>query len=260
MRVIIFLFINYFANAQNAFQIYKAPDGVKVVFEDSGNGEAILLLHGFINTGDNWRRTELYKKLISDGYRVIVPDMRGNGRSDKPHGDKFYENDVEVADLMGIISQLKIKKYKVVGYSRGSIVAAKLLTKDKRISKAVLGGMGEQFTNPTWDRRLMFADAFSGKAHLHPETQGAVKYATSIGADTLSLGYLQKFQPVTSLKALTTIKIPVLILCGDKDRDNGSPEVLVSYFTKGELKIVPGVHNTTYQSTAFAEAVKEFIK
>ena len=64
-----------------------------------------------------------------------------------------------------------------IGYSRGSIVLAKLLTKEKRISKAVFGGMGLDFTNPDWERRIAFADAFSGRTEPNTMTKGAIKYA-----------------------------------------------------------------------------------
>jgi pimeloyl-ACP methyl ester carboxylesterase len=242
------------------FKFHQAPDAIKIAYQDTGKGETIVLLHGFINTGANWRKTELYKKLLQQGYRVIVPDMRGNGHSDKPHADKFYENDAEVKDIMGIMSDLKIKKYAVVGYSRGAIVAAKLITKDKRVKQAVLGGVGQHFTNPNWDRRLMFAEAFSGKSHLYPEAQGAVKYAKSINADTVALGFLQKYQPVTAPADLLKYKKTVLIIAGDEDKDNGDPSVLQTYFKHATLKIVKGNHNSTYNTADFGDAVIAFLK
>jgi hypothetical protein len=51
----------------------------------------------------------LYKDLIDKGFRVIIPDMCGNGASTKPHEDKFYQNEAEVKDFMGLISSLKSK-------------------------------------------------------------------------------------------------------------------------------------------------------
>lgn len=257
--VVFILFFTSHGFAQH-FNYYEAPDKIRIAYTDSGSGKVVVLLHGFINTGANWRKTALYKDLLKNGYRVIVPDLRGNGRSDKPHEDKFYANDIETADVAGIISELKIKTYAVVGYSRGAIVAAKLLTKDKRISQVVLGGMGQHFTNPNWDRRLMFAEAFSGKAHLHPIAEGAVKYAKSINADTLALGYLQKYQPVTSPAELMKFKKTVLVIAGNEDKDNGDPEVLQTYFKHATLKIVKGNHNGAYNTEEFSEGIRAFLK
>lgn len=250
---------SFLGNAQNV-KYYQSFDSQRIAFEDTGKGKPILLLHGFINTGQNWRRTQLYKDLIAKGFRVIVPDLRGNGKSDKPHEDKFYQNDAEVRDVIGLMASLNIKKYEVVGYSRGSIVAGKLLTMDKGVIKTVLGGIGQHFTNPNWDRRIMFAEAFSGKAHLHPETAGAIKYAKSINADTIALGFLQKYQPVTSPKDLGKYKYPVMIICGDEDLDNGDPKILQTYFKNAIFKTVKGNHNNTYGTQAFADEVLRFLE
>lgn len=254
----VLIFISLTTKAQH-FKYMKAADGQRIAYEDTGKGKPVVLLHGFINTGANWRKTLLYKDLITKGFRVIVPDLRGNGASDKPHEDKYYQNDAEIKDIMGIVSALKIKDYILVGYSRGAIVAAKLLTKDKRVSKSVLGGVGQYFTNPEWDRRKMFADAFSGKAHLHPETQGAVAYAKSIGVDTIALGFLQKYQPVALPSELMKHKKPVLIICGDEDLDNGDPKILQTYFKNASLKLVKGNHNGTYRTQPFSDEIISFL-
>ena len=58
--------------------------------------------------------------------------------------------------MIGLMQMLGIDEYGVVGYSRGSIITARLLVLDKRISKAVMGGIGIDFTNPEWPRRIMF--------------------------------------------------------------------------------------------------------
>jgi pimeloyl-ACP methyl ester carboxylesterase len=249
-----------FTAVSQTIKYYTAADAVKIAYTDTGSGKTVVLLHGFINTGANWRKTQLYKDACQKGYRVIVPDLRGNGGSDKPHEDKYYENDAEIADIMGMMRSLKIKKYNVVGYSRGAIVAAKLITKDKRVVKAVLGGMGQHFTNPNWERRIMFAAAFSGKSQLYPEAQGAVKYAKSINADTVALGLLQKYQPVTSAASLLKYKHPVLVIAGDEDMDNGDPAVLKTYFKQAVLKIVKGNHNSTYNTAEFSNGVIDFLQ
>lgn len=232
-------------------------DGVKIVFSDEGIGEPILLLHGFINSRKSWNNTQLKQDLLDKGYRVIVPDLRGNGESDKPQNDEAYENDAEVRDVKLLIKHLHIKKYSAVGYSRGSIVLAKLLTKDKRIKKAVLGGMGIDFTNPKWDRRIMFAKAFDGE--VSEITKGAVAYAKSIDADLRSLHLQQKYQPVTTKKELAKLKVDVMVICGDKDSDNGNSKELRDAFKRGVLKTVPGDHNGAYKTKEFSEEILQFI-
>ena len=255
--------LNIFLSTQNQSletKYYTSFDGTKIAYTDEGKGEVVILIHGFISNRTSWNNSVLKKALVESGFRVITPDLRGNGESDKPQNEEAYSNDAESKDLKGLADFLKLKKYSAIGYSRGSIVLTKLVTKDKRIKKAVLGGMGADFTNPNWDRRLMFAAAFAGKVHLYPETAGAVNYAKSIGADTLVLGYLQKYQPVTSKEELAKIKKPVLVIAGDEDIDNGKPQDLVALLPKGELKIVPGNHNNASKSEEFSNAVIDFLK
>ena len=113
-------------------------DETKIAFIDEGKGEAVILIHGFISNGSSWNKTVLKKTLLKAGYRVIIPDLRGNGLSDRPQQPAGYQNDAEIKDLIGLADHLNLEKYITIGYSRGSIVLAKLLTKEKRISKAVM--------------------------------------------------------------------------------------------------------------------------
>ena len=189
---------------------------------------------------------------------MIIPDLRGNGDSDKPKDEGVYGNGAEIKDLVLLMNRLKVEKYKAVGYSRGSIVLTKLLTEDDRIEKAVLGGMGIDFTNPEWDRKIMFANAFKGE--MNQLTKGAVDYAKSINADFRSLYLQQKYQPVTSVKELNELVIEILVISGTDDLDNGSAEDLKNSFVKGKLEKVPGDHNGTYKTEAFSNSIIRFLE
>jgi len=242
-------------NAQTNY--FTSFDGVEITYSDEGFGKPVLLIHGFINSRKSWDKTQLKNDLLEKGYRVVVPDLRGNGDSGKPQDDVSYDEDAEVQDLKLLMSHLNSKEFYAVGYSRGSIVLAKLMTIEPRIKKAVLGGMGIDFTNPNWDRRIMFMEAFSGV--ITEETKGAVAYAKSIGADLRSLHLQQKYQPVTSIEELALIKTKVLVIAGDNDLDNGNPELLHKAFNKSKLVIVPGDHNGTYKTAEFSKAILSFL-
>ncbi len=241
-----------------SIKYFESFDETKIAYSDEGTGEAVLLIHGFISNASSWKNTDLKKKLLEKGYRVIIPDLRGNGFSDKPQNAEDYAKNAEIKDLKGLMTSLNLKNYYAVGYSRGSIVLAKLLSIDKRIKKAILGGMGIDFTNPEWDRKLRFGAAFRNETPPDDLTSGAINYAKSIKADLMVLGYLQLHQPVTSLKELSKIKSKVLILCGDQDIDNGDPKYLQNAIPKSKLILVPGTHNETHKSISFAEAAIDF--
>jgi pimeloyl-ACP methyl ester carboxylesterase len=226
-------------------------DGTKINYEMQGDGPPVVLVHGYIGNSQMWQKTTLRQSLIDAGYMVIVLDLRGNGLSDKPHTLAAYQNDAEARDIMALIKHLRFKKYDVIGYSRGAIITARLLVLDKNVQNAVLGGMGADFTNPDWIRPKMFKEAFSGQSAKWPEIKQAVAYAKRIGADTTTLALMQEAQPVTTTKEL--------VIAGDQDADNGKASDLAALIPNSTLRSVPGNHNNTAATEAFAVAILQFL-
>jgi pimeloyl-ACP methyl ester carboxylesterase len=233
-------------------------DGSKIYYEVRGLGAPVVLVHGFTGTGEGWKRSALYNDLRQQGNKVIIIDLRGNGKSDKPHDATAYANDAEAKDVMALVTKLKIKKYSVAGYSRGSIITARLLVLDKRVDKAVLGGMGADFTNPNWPRRIFFYRALAGDTTNVLEDM--LKRIQETGLDRQALAMQQKEQPSTSKEALGKIKQPVLIICGSEDEDNGSAAELSKLIPHALYKTVPGKHGGTSNTQPYANEVIAFLK
>ncbi|CAZ94108.1 Alpha/beta hydrolase-fold protein [Zobellia galactanivorans] len=252
-----FVFLLSMVTARCQTKFFTSFDDTKIAYTDEGEGKVVLLIHGFINTKESWQKTELKKQLLKEGFRVVALDLRGNGESDKPQTEEGYDFDAEVMDVMFLMQHLRQKKYMAIGYSRGSIVLAKLLLRDKRVKKAVLGGMGIDFTDYMWPRKIKFMKAFAGR--VTEETKEAVAYAKSVGADFRSLYLQQRYQPYTRKSHLAYVKAKVLVIAGDGDTDNGSPEELHKAIPKSEFVIVEGDHNGTYKTKAFSEAVVSFL-
>lgn len=220
-----------------------------------------MLIHGFIVDGDsNWGESELKRQLLIHGYSVIIPDLIGNGSSDKPQNENAYKNNSKIKDLTALMDHIGVDDYMAVGYSRGSIVFANLLTKEKRITKAVFGGMGSSFTNPNWDRRIDFGNVFSGRNEPNEMTKGAVDFAQGLNAYFKIFGYLKDYQPETSIEELNNISIETLVISGDDDLDNGDPKDLQKEIPNSKLSIVSGNHMSTFNSKGFAEAIINFLK
>jgi len=261
LSIILIVLSAHFASAQqmesDSVLYFTSFDGVRIHYEVKGNGEAVILVHGFIVDGESWKRGSLYQDLITKGYKVITLDMRGNGKSDKPHSEEAYQRDAEAKDIMALGTLLKLKKYKAVGYSRGAIITSRLLVLDKRVTHAALGGMGDDFTNPEWPRRIMFYKALMDEPV--PELEGMVKYVkSSPNLDQRALAMLQKEQPSTSKQELARVKKPVLVICGDRDEDNGSSEALSKLIPKALYVRVPGDHNNASRTPEFSAAVISF--
>ncbi|WP_375445533.1 alpha/beta fold hydrolase [uncultured Fibrella sp.] len=241
--------------------LFTSTDGTKIHYDKIGSGPAVVLIHGFIGNGESWKRSPLRAMLADSGFTVITLDLRGNGRSDRPHEAAAYEKDKEVYDVMALMKHLSFAQYDVVGYSRGSIIAAKLLavTPTQQVRRAVLGGMGLDFSDPNWIRRRNFYEALA-RPGSHPDLQSAVDYAIKSGADTVALKWMQRYQPVTLPGELKRIKQPVLVISGDKDEDNGKAGDLAATLPNATLATVPGTHNTTMGTAEFAKQVVSFLK
>ena len=123
---------------------------------------------------------------------------------------------------------------------------------------AVMGGMGTDFTNPEWPRRKMFYRALAGDTVK--ELEGMVKYVKESGLDQQALAYLQQSQPSTSKADLHKLKNPVLVICGDKDADNGSAKELAELIPKSTYKVVPGDHGGALRTPEFSKEVLSFLK
>jgi pimeloyl-ACP methyl ester carboxylesterase len=241
-----------------AGKYYTSHDNTKIYYEVVGQGEPVVLIPGFMNTSENWKRAQLYHDLVDAGYKVVTVDLRGNGKSDKPHSLKAYQDDAEAKDIMGLMKMLRLKKYTVIGYSRGAIIASRVLVKSKRAKAAVIGGMGTGFMDTAWARRKMFYRALSGEPVK--ELEGVLDYIKKNHLDQVALAYSQGGQPSTSAKEFARIKKPVLVICGDKDSDHAEAEKLSSMIPRSVFTTVPGDHNNAMKTQEFSTAVMTFMK
>ena len=243
---------------------WRAPDGVRIHYTVSGDSaaRAVVLIHGFIVDAQSWRFTLLPERLHKAGYRVIAVDLRGNGASDHPTKLAAYSKDAEARDVIGLARALHLGDYCVVGYSRGSIIAARLLVLDRRVRCAVLGGMGADFTNPEWPRRIAAYRLLAGlpqdSAAAAP-VAGMLVAAEQRGLDRRVLALMQQAQPSTSRAELARVRQPVLVIAGAQDRDNGDASELARLMPHATHVTVPGDHGTVVRSAPFADFVVSFL-
>jgi pimeloyl-ACP methyl ester carboxylesterase len=130
-------------------------NGTKLYVRVGGTGPAVVLLHGFGDTGDMWQ--PIAALLVKD-HTVIVPDLRGMGLSDHP--DTGYTKKNEAVDIAGVMDALKVQKADLVTHDIGNMVGYALAAQyPARITKWVvidaplpgLGNWAAQLSNPkTW--------------------------------------------------------------------------------------------------------------
>jgi pimeloyl-ACP methyl ester carboxylesterase len=93
-------------------------DGVTIHVRVGGQGPAVVLLHGFGDTGDMW--APLAADLARD-HMVVVPDLRGMGLSSKPEGG--YDKQTQAGDIRAVLTRLGIDRVVIVGHDIGTTVA-----------------------------------------------------------------------------------------------------------------------------------------
>jgi len=118
--------------------------------------------------------------------------------------------------------------------------------------------MGDAYTNPNWPRRIHAYLSLMGDTTLH-DVDDMMKYIHSQHFDNLALALQQKYQPSTNAAELSDVKIPVLIIRGTEDKENGSETGLNKLIPGSGLVYVPGNHNTAIRTPEFGEAVTKFL-
>ena len=112
---------------------------VEIAFLDEGEGDPILLVHGFASTkGVNWVYPAWVSELKKDGRRVIALDNRGHGDSGKLYDAAQYEIATMASDVIALMDHLGIARADVIGYSLGSRMTAILARENSdRVRSAV---------------------------------------------------------------------------------------------------------------------------
>jgi pimeloyl-ACP methyl ester carboxylesterase len=96
-------------------------DGVGIEYQVTGKGRPVMLLHGWPDSGRLWRHQ--VPALAGAGFQVIVPDLRGYGRSGKPEAVEAYSLTALAGDVMAVLADLGIGRAHVVGHDWGAALA-----------------------------------------------------------------------------------------------------------------------------------------
>jgi len=91
-------------------------NGFQLHYEDRGAGEPLLLLHGGTGIGADWRL--VFAAGDPDGFRVIVPDLRGHGRSTNPSKEFTFRQNAK--DMFALLDRLGLERTKAIGLSAGA--------------------------------------------------------------------------------------------------------------------------------------------
>ena len=237
--------------------LVESGDGTKLFVRDWGDGTPVVLCHPWALNADIWEYQ--LTELSEQGLRCIAYDRRGHGRSEDP--GRGYDYDTLAADLAAVIEQLDLRNVTLVGYSMGSGEIARYVSRHgaDRIARVVL--VSPSPVAPAAESRAM-GDNFIAALKKDRPAFIAGGIALFLGKDSsvspaMTQWVLDQFlraspkaiiECTRSIVAadhrphLSAIKMPTLIIQGDKD------EINPLEFTGRKLaEAIPGSQLSVYQ-------------
>jgi len=246
-------------------------DGIHIAYERLGEGEPVLLVHGFGSSKEqNWKSTGWYGSLTDAGFSVLAIDNRGHGESDKPHDPLLYHHDRMAEDVLCVMDAVGLARAPYVGYSMGGLIGLRFLALfPGRMTRLVLAGVGETYlkgprvSDP--ERREMIAEALltdDRDSITDPRARLFRDFAEQKGKDRLALAAcMRAMSPPLPVSMLKTFDKPVLVVDGDQDFIAGPPGPLAAIFPHGSAAIVPGRdHMSAVGARPTRQAVVDFLK
>ncbi|HYD25922.1 MAG TPA: alpha/beta fold hydrolase [Croceibacterium sp.] len=241
----------------------RSFDGTELAVHRVGEGRPVVLLHGlFSSAAMNWIRFGHAARLAEAGFAAVMPDLRAHGDSGAPHDPAAYPPGVLVRDLEAVVAALAVAEFDLAGFSLGARTAAGGVIAGLQPRRLVLAGVGlESLSN--WDERAaFFIEAIDRFDQVKPGDPAyfAVQFMKTMKIDRVAARLLLTRgvddPPPEALAALT---MPTLVVSGDKDRDNGSPEKLVDALPDARFEEVPGTHMSSVTEPALGEAIARFL-
>jgi pimeloyl-ACP methyl ester carboxylesterase len=241
---------------------FTASDGAELAWHETGEGRAVVLLHGLFSSADmNWIRFGHAAEIASRGFRVVMPDLRAHGQSAAPHDEASYPPDVLACDGMELIAHLGLADYDLGGYSLGARTSARMAILGARPGRLVIAGMGLRGMLETGRRSAHFRKVLTGMG-THPRASNewmAEAFLKTTGGDPKALlPLLGSFVDSTEAE-LRAIAIPTLVLCGAEDQDNGPAGELAELLPNARFVEVPGNHMNAVTRPELGSAIADFL-
>lgn len=248
-------------------------NGLSIHYRDTGGDEfPLVLAHGFTGNSRNWALTA---PALRERFRLISPDHRGHGPSDKPTSREEYDLDLLADDLYKLLASIDVESCYLVGHSMGGMVAQlltlahpemvhalvlvdtaaeiprSLAAKERYQERQRLVKMAEEEgMEAVFEEQLKSADAQVRANPAFVKTWREQFLMTSPAAYIGGANGMSTRRPV--LGRLSEIKVPTLVVCGENDEPFLQPSKMIQEKIAGsELVIVPNCgHNPQIETPA----------
>jgi pimeloyl-ACP methyl ester carboxylesterase len=241
-------------------------DGETISYIDEGQGEPILLIHGFAsNVATNWINAGWVSTLTGAGCHVIAYDSRGHGESEKLYDPARYGAKAMAGDACRMLDHLKIERADVMGYSMGARIAAFLtMAHPERVRSVIFAGLGINMV------RGMVGTGPIAKALEAPRIDDVANdtarsfraFAEQTCSDLKALAACMRGpREKITIEQLTALTMPVLVAVGSEDVIAGSGAELARLIPGAQfLDISRRDHMKAVGDARFKQGVLDFLR
>ena len=243
-------------------------DDVEIAYLDEGEGEPIVLVHGFASNKEvNWVNPGWVSTLTRAGRRVIALDNRGHGASSKLYDPAAYHSATMAEDVRALIDHLGLGRADVLGYSMGARITAFLAVHHpERVRSAIIGGLGIRLVEGHGGSMAAIIVAALQAPSLadvsDPVGRAFRSFAEQTKSDLRALAAcMMSPRAKIGREQVAGIKAPVLVAVGTKDEVAGSAEALAALIPGARVLPIPDRdHMLAVGDRAFKAGVLDFLK
>jgi pimeloyl-ACP methyl ester carboxylesterase len=219
-------------------QGYVENEGARIWYASYGGGAPVILLHGGLGNSGNWGYQ--VPALVEGGYRAVVLDSRGHGRSTRDARPFSY--DLMATDVLAVMDRLGIERAAFVGWSDGACTALVLAAQHPTRAAGVFFFACNM--DPSGTKEIEFTPVLKRCFGRHVEdyqTLSATPDQFEMFSD--AVGLMQRTQPNYSAEDLARISVPVAIVQAEHDEfiKREHAEYLARTIPGAEFIFLPGV-------------------
>jgi pimeloyl-ACP methyl ester carboxylesterase len=240
---------------------------VEIAYLDEGEGEPIVLVHGFASTKEvNWVNPGWVRTLTGAGRRAIALDNRGHGASSKLYDPGDYAMPLMADDVRALLDHLAIERADIMGYSMGArITAFSCINHPARVRSAILGGLGVNLVDghSTGLAQTIVAalEAPSLADVAHPVGRSFRSFAEQTKSDLKALATcMRRRRDPLSREQVAGIHVPMLVAVGTADEVAGSAHELAALIPGARALDIPNRdHMLAVGDKVFKTGVLDFL-
>src|SRR3954451_6157151 len=240
-------------------------DAVEIAYLDEGQGEPIVLIHGFASSKHvNWVYPGWVSELTKNGRRAIALDLRGHGDSTKLHSADQYSIDVMGGDVAALMDHLNIARADIMGYSLGARITGWLAHRQpQRLRSAIFGGLGIGLIKGggPGENVAEALEAPSLDEVTDPVGRTFRAFADQTRSDRLALAAcLRGSRELMTRQQVAAIDLPTLIAVGTTDEIAGSADELGNIIRRSQVLHIPNRdHMRAVGDKVYKAGVLEFL-